>query len=675
VTSLGLEEMKAQLEIDPVSEDFSKFVKYCFVINNEFKNNDGFKIEIKRFDKTLNRYILFTKSELSNPYYFNMVPYSYGSNSQKMDISIHSGFNKILYSPQNYPKLSLLKDLGDTLSKYKDFNVALLIETPVSTLNDLNKALEKSAKSILDGVCLGGRSYVSGAYKILQIYNPEILDLDYESVFNKNGFSNDYPALEILNVQTLKNDSRLVIARRTDYVSKFFLFKIDTSFEHYYNYCDPGSYFITNFFGKSSNYRDTMSYAYRWQNEPNLRAMLERLAPCSQEVKYDDLKDISSINKFIPENTEVITLETLDRARKREAREEERKSKEKSAIKLKTEKYEKFLENLSDDSPKSLAEMEIYKSYIKYQTQVLRSDLITPKEILSYLIFKTARTLNYDEYFNLFIEGISKNLIENKKADNVTIGDINLTLSEKGYRYFINDIRINKNEIEEILRRASCFTKVDDYNNLLNRVNSCSLRISDYLNKGITAQVYSLIRDKNMDINIPMVRKDNKNYLRIQNKYYKIKDTNNLIKRLEGNNRVAWREKDRISVLLDSKFIEPIPMKDIAPLIKEGKARIDNAREKSKKLLDKVCKQFNIEYKEKAFQDKNGFIVEGKKDTYFVEFNPHTDKGGKVYRVSTGNYVCIVDKTPDKQAGVDNVVNRIFALKNDSVMASNIRTL
>ena len=67
-----------------------------------------------------------------------------------------------------------------------------------------------------------------------------------------------------------------------------------------------------------------------------------------------------------------------------------------------------------------------------------------------------------------------------------------------------------------------------------------------------------------------------------------------------------------------------------------------------------------------------GYRIEGQYRTYAVNAN---DERYSVYDIDTAQYICIVDKTNAAQAGLDRLVNRLFALHNDSRVATQINTL
>jgi len=126
-----------------------------------------------------------------------------------------------------------------------------------------------------------------------------------------------------------------------------------------------------------------------------------------------------------------------------------------------------------------------------------------------------------------------------------------------------------------------------------------------------------------------------------------------------------------VSALLDGTIVQNVSSSDIKGLLDGAKREFNEAVEKSKKLLADTEKRFNIKIDAYNISGKTitGYLVKGKLDTYVVSAD-----GSQVYRYPSGNYVCIVDKST-AQVGKDKLVNRLFALHNDNLVAQQITTL
>ena len=135
---------------------------------------------------------------------------------------------------------------------------------------------------------------------------------------------------------------------------------------------------------------------------------------------------------------------------------------------------------------------------------------------------------------------------------------------------------------------------------------------------------------------------------------------------------------DVIDVLLNPENVENVTPANLKTLVIQARQAYTDAVEKAKQLLETTIEKFHLE--KVTLDVKNsryrGYIVPGKLKTYFVTYDhgKHTNGCG-VYTYPDMNYVCIVDKTPNQQVGVDKFVNRIYALANDQLLAKQIHTL
>jgi len=89
---------------------------------------------------------------------------------------------------------------------------------------------------------------------------------------------------------------------------------------------------------------------------------------------------------------------------------------------------------------------------------------------------------------------------------------------------------------------------------------------------------------------------------------------------------------------------------------------------------------FNIEVKEISVgpQSYRGYIINGKLSTYFLDIG-NTDKENiwdrlRVFSYPDMQFTCIIDKSV-QQTGPSNLINRIYALHNDSLISRDVTTL
>ena len=130
-----------------------------------------------------------------------------------------------------------------------------------------------------------------------------------------------------------------------------------------------------------------------------------------------------------------------------------------------------------------------------------------------------------------------------------------------------------------------------------------------------------------------------------------------------------------INVLLSGDVVIGIGPEDIKNVIDAGKQAYVDAIAKSKELLEHAENTLGVSEQHIELKDGtsfNGYLIEGQLRTYAVNAR---DQRHSVYDYDTAQYICIVDKSNAAQVGKDMLVNRLFALHNDSVVATQINTL
>ncbi len=337
-----------------------------------------------------------------------------------------------------------------------------------------------------------------------------------------------------------------------------------------------------------------------------------------------------------------------------------------------------------DKQPLKLNEATFSNDQIEYSGQILKSSFIKIKEVLTDLYrYHDLDDINYDRAFEMFISKLIREVMYDYNRDiTATIGDIDVTLLQKHGKnkagsnyavYYINNVRINKDEFEPVLQRGACFENVSTYNTFLKQVSECSLKIHGLLDRGIDIKVRSPLKNESIILKLEMVRKNKRQHLKIGKNTFLIKNTTRIV-------NLPKKEylDDVIDVLLNPENIEDVTPADLKTLVIQARQAYTDAIEKSKILLETTIEKFNLE---KTTVDAkgsrySGYIVPGKIKTYFIAYNEdkHTNGCG-VYTYPDMNYVCIVDKTPNQQVGVDKFVNRIYALANDRLLAKQIHTL
>ena len=368
---------------------------------------------------------------------------------------------------------------------------------------------------------------------------------------------------------------------------------------------------------------------------------------------------------------------------KRHEQRRSREEKEQAAKKALKEKIQKRLDILTKEKdPKAELKINnvIFKPRsIEYEGQKLTfdSDSNWVYDIVKSLTWSwRLNDINFEMAFDSFL---SKAQYRNKG----TIGEVDFVVDKRtntnvlgvsSTLTYLNDFRINAEELEDCLRRGLCYEKQEDYNAFLKSVSSCSLKLHNYLQNGIDLKLRDQFEGVSIEAKLPLERTKNLNYLVLGDNEYKVRNTQKLI-RLENQGDLL----SAVTVLLDPTVVEGIQPEDIKDLIADAKTAYVDAITKSKQLLEETEKLFKIKQETVTLgngKTKFGYVIQGKMRKYFVELNGNDIERSTcgVHDYNTGQYICIVDKS-NAQVGMDRLVNRIFALHNDSMLAPQITTL
>ena len=289
----------------------------------------------------------------------------------------------------------------------------------------------------------------------------------------------------------------------------------------------------------------------------------------------------------------------------------------------------------------------------------------------------------------------------------------------------VNGLLINADEVQRVVRRASCFQEEAQFNAFVKQVHSLSLECHDVLSNGLPVKVHifggtdygkpatnahpklkfvrkgtkvELYVNKEKTLSVPIsrfigfIREVNK-LNRETNGYGYYGDqpprptptndtplptvvttygtrqpTDDRIIRAKDASYCRWQLK-----LLVNKFITeakgtPLTEAQLTTFIDDLLAERTSAELKSVQLLSSVVKSTGAE--EIVFNGMEGYRVKGKLRNYFVD-----KSSNKVHNADTGAYICIVDGRGEMGVGYDALVARLLALKNDSVSVRNIGTL
>jgi hypothetical protein len=306
------------------------------------------------------------------------------------------------------------------------------------------------------------------------------------------------------------------------------------------------------------------------------------------------------------------------------------------------------------------------------------------------------------------------NELKKKALPSFKINDITITASVgyKGQRY-LNDIRINMDEVAQAIYRASCYRSAEDYDLFLKSISRMSIKRHDIIANGLQVKIHAGMtndeyRNEIPGVNAPALKfvidKDDKRIkLYIDAERQVAVNLGDLIKKVKTintrtNNRGYtaagynyWKNRDHLwaAEQLAQALIETttftvnttkedgtveekktvlISKEDVTKLLQvveeQSKAKI----ERSKQFLDTAVKLTGAEQIE--FMGQKAYKVRGSLREYAVVVS-----NAKVYDYETKQYRCIVNDRHYKGAGYDDIASRLLALKNDSVMQDQIGTL
>ncbi|MBC8410405.1 MAG: hypothetical protein H8E12_17035 [Rhodobacteraceae bacterium] len=290
----------------------------------------------------------------------------------------------------------------------------------------------------------------------------------------------------------------------------------------------------------------------------------------------------------------------------------------------------------------------------------------------------------FDNAIEYFVMAVASQAAPGNEVEG-KIGDVKFKLTVKtstsmrqngpvtSSRLYLNGYRINTDEIEKCLERALCFTTQESFDGFLASVSKCSLYIHKYLQLGIDVVVKDNFDNTVITMKFPLERRKGINYLVLGQNEFRVSNTNRLIRLRNASDILSV-----VNTLLNGDTVLNVAAVDIKAIIVAGKRAYVDAVEKSKELLANTEKVFSLAASTFTINgtQKHGYKIPGKMRTYFLENNVELDERRScgVYDFNTGQYICIVDKSTS-QVGMDKLVNRIYALHNDTLVANQISTL
>ncbi len=277
----------------------------------------------------------------------------------------------------------------------------------------------------------------------------------------------------------------------------------------------------------------------------------------------------------------------------------------------------------------------------------------------------------------------------------IEIHNTKIVVEKKGNLLYVNGKKINQDDVGKVLKNAITYNTQAEYDEWVSYTSRVNLRLQEALNN--TAMAFELHIDNTddnclvgdttkMSLSIPIRRENNKNYVKIGNKEYKVKNIQALFDLGKEVNSCKYRYGGggylQRTIKLLYKAIADITPKAIGELIKNGKKeyRLMN-KEREERELKRInrSKEFikNAVKLTKAKKVNGGYFVKGlTKITYFVD-----ERSLEVYTIKNGKQdknLCIVDndysweRKDDEALRNDRVAKRLLMLSKDKKVAKEI---
>jgi hypothetical protein len=362
--------------------------------------------------------------------------------------------------------------------------------------------------------------------------------------------------------------------------------------------------------------------------------------------------------------------------------------------------------------------LKLKKNCVEYVGQELSSDYITPLDFLfntkkcfpnlsrfvattrnvftPYIMTGSAHLdeLDWDTYMESFLRYLWIKSTTTSKTINIVIGDVKIALRYNAPTsvFYINDKRINKDEVVDVMLKAICANTQESYTEALDIISKTSLEMHKFILEGLNIDItfgnmpkelegYLTDSDikKYMSLSFRIAREKGINYIELGSKFIKIKDSRKLMDLRYRSSQ--YSEITRLFGPGTTVLEEPIEIhSQMADIIEVARAKYLAAFEKSKELLAFSLKELDATVTN--FKGSDGVVIRGNSgNQYFIKVSNLNDpmKGEPectVYLYPSYTHICIVDKSSTvKTVGMDKLVARMFALKNDSFLTGEIHTL
>ena len=374
--------------------------------------------------------------------------------------------------------------------------------------------------------------------------------------------------------------------------------------------------------------------------------------------------------------------------------EKRKEEKDKAQTKVNKELVKQFNKGVVERSG-----IKFSKGMIEYTGCFIKSNIIGKYVVDNRIVLQESPDFN--EIFNNLVDYILRFRVykndyrreeriscEFEGKEKIVINGININAEKRGNLIYINNFKIVKDDVSKVIKKGLCYNKQKDYDNYLTSCSKVNLTVQNALDDNVIT--FKLTVDSTRDnclsnrdeimISIPFWRFEGKNFVKINNKDLRVKNTPALFeigRNIDSSHNTRGYLQRSIDFLY--KAVKDITPEDIGVMIKEGKTQYKtHMRAEKKKYKEKVekSKKFlahavNIT---KATKKGNGYFVEGiSGNTYYVK-----TEGLGVYTVVNGKadkYLCIVDSkyNRDEEWEVnDGIAQRLLMLSKDKVVSQEI---
>jgi hypothetical protein len=282
-----------------------------------------------------------------------------------------------------------------------------------------------------------------------------------------------------------------------------------------------------------------------------------------------------------------------------------------------------------------------------------------------------------------------------KGDETIAIGKVKLRIESRKNNVFVNNHRISKNDLVDVIFTALFHRNQKDFDQYLAYSSRVNLTLQKALSDGGISFELKIdktndnslpIKEEKMVLSLPIYREKGKNFTTINGTDYQIKDLNAFfdIGKDLNSARVGYGGGGYLqrTIKLLYRSIKGITPREIGEIIKNGeqeytklqeKIRKENA-EKSKRAAGFLNEAVRLS---KAKKIKDGFLITGKSGKQYT-VNADTLA---VYEAGKGKpdmYVCIVDmgtSTDTDWGRKDALAKRLLMLAHDLKVADQVHTL